>query len=114
MRFITSFHIRKLSKRVGLCIRRIRHNKCFVLLIILICLAGCLRDDVDFSTIGYARGFLGAVAADEPNAVLIGRDVLTAGGTAVDAAVALNFALAVTLPSVATLGGGGICLVHDV
>jgi gamma-glutamyltranspeptidase/glutathione hydrolase len=44
-------------------------------------------------------GFAGVVTGDEPRAVLIGRDVLGNGGTAVDAAVAMYFAMAVTLPS---------------
>jgi len=54
-----------------------------------------------------------AVAADESRAAEIGRDVLRGGGNATDAAVAMYFAMAVTLPSAAGLGASGACIVHD-
>lgn len=60
-----------------------------------------------------ALGFQGGLATDEPHAALAGRDVLQAGGNAVDAATAIYFNLAVTMPSAAALGGGGVCIVHD-
>lgn len=54
-----------------------------------------------------------AVSADESLAAEVGRDVLQNGGNATDAAVAMYFAMAVTLPSAAGLGASGACIVHD-
>ena len=54
----------------------------------------------------------GMVASQETRATRIGVDVLKAGGNAVDAAVAVGFALAVTLPRAGNIGGGGFMLVH--
>jgi gamma-glutamyltranspeptidase/glutathione hydrolase len=54
-----------------------------------------------------------AVSADESKAAEVGRDILSAGGNATDAAVGMFFAMAVTLPSAAGLGSTGACVVHD-
>ncbi|KAB7615447.1 gamma-glutamyltransferase [Amylibacter sp. SFDW26] len=55
----------------------------------------------------------GMVAAQEKVAAQVGVDILKAGGNAVDASVAVAFALAVTLPRAGNLGGGGFMIVHD-
>jgi len=54
----------------------------------------------------------GLVAAPEPHAAEAGAAVLRDGGNAVDAAIAIQFALAVTFPNAGNLGGGGFMLVH--
>lgn len=54
----------------------------------------------------------GMVASQEARASRIGVDILESGGNAIDAAVAVGFALAVTLPRAGNLGGGGFMLVH--
>ena len=54
----------------------------------------------------------GMVVSEERIATLVGLSILKEGGNAVDAAVAMGFALAVTYPKAGNLGGGGFMLIH--
>src|ERR1044071_7413160 len=52
----------------------------------------------------------GMVATQEKHATRVGVEILRQGGNAVDAAVAVGFALAVTHPQAGNIGGGGFML----
>ncbi len=54
----------------------------------------------------------GMVVAQERQAADVGVEILKQGGNAVDAAVAVGFALAVTHPQAGNLGGGGFVLIR--
>ncbi|EAW7984597.1 gamma-glutamyltransferase [Salmonella enterica] len=58
------------------------------------------------------RATQGMVASVDAMATQVGMDILKQGGNAVDAAVAVGYALAVTHPQAGNLGGGGFMLLR--
>lgn len=71
-------------------------------------LPGCVN--TKFKTDALVQSF---VAAEDPHAVTIGRDILAQGGRAGDAAAAMGLAMAASLPSRVGLAGGGVCVTFN-
>jgi gamma-glutamyltranspeptidase / glutathione hydrolase len=59
-----------------------------------------------------AEGSRGMVVTAQREASQAGLDILKAGGNAIDAAVAVGYALAVVDPCCGNIGGGGFMLIH--
>jgi gamma-glutamyltranspeptidase/glutathione hydrolase len=83
----------------------------FVPLVIgLLCILPSAADQPAVSTAVQAKQ--GMVVTVSPPATDVGVEILKRGGNAVDASVAVAFALAVTHPQAGNIGGGGFMVVH--
>lgn len=67
---------------------------------------------VNSASLPPATGHVAMVVTSQKLASRVGVDILKQGGNAVDAAVAIGYALAVTEPCCGNIGGGGFMLIH--
>lgn len=88
-------------------------NKLFVLLFLLQIQSISLEEYLDYKSPFHPTiSRNGMVVSQNIESSKIGAKILGAGGNAVDAAVAVGFSLATTLPRAGNLGGGGFMLIY--
>jgi gamma-glutamyltranspeptidase/glutathione hydrolase len=79
----------------------------------LLFLTACAAQTARTDTARAVAGAPGAVSAADPRAAEAGREILRAGGSAADAAIATAIALTVVEPQSSGIGGGGFLVHHD-
>ncbi|CAN5373208.1 gamma-glutamyltransferase [soil metagenome] len=88
----------------------------YILYLVFLFLWGLLTNCTQKKGIYQVQGVTsqnGMVVTAHPDASLIGLDILKKGGNAVDAAIAVQFALAVAYPGAGNIGGGGFLVYRN-
>lgn len=82
--------------------------------IILIILQSCKQSNITppYAIVQNSVADSAMVVAANPLAAAVGKDILQKGGNAIDAAIAVQFALAVVYPRAGNIGGGGFMVVR--
>lgn len=86
---------------------------CSIMLLMVLAISGCSHPRLDTKTTAPSSEILQqAVAMPDEFSAAVAMDVLNEGGNAIDAAIAAQFSLAVTLPEAGNIGGGGFMVIH--